>query len=132
MILIIIGSFPVVSTLQLPPKVMAQASSEAVGVLVDDVIQALKANDIQKANVHLNILIQQLPSLGNSPSTQSIVKVLLDDINAALKKNDTQGAIVHLGLAKQQLGFNTNTSNTTESGKLQIATIRINTSSCTR
>ena len=46
--------------LQLPPKVMAQASSEGAKVLVDDVIQALKNNDTSKAQIYLNILNQQL------------------------------------------------------------------------
>jgi hypothetical protein len=40
MVLVIISSFPIVSTLQLPPKVMAQAASEGAKVLVDDVIQS--------------------------------------------------------------------------------------------
>jgi hypothetical protein len=64
MVLVIISSFPVVSTLQISQKAIAQASpSEGARVLVDDVIQALKSNDITKANVHLNILNQQLPTL---------------------------------------------------------------------
>jgi phosphopantetheine adenylyltransferase len=119
MILVVTGSFFIISSLQLPPKVMAQTPSEGVRVLVDDAIQALKANDVKKANVHLSILNQQLPSLGNS-SSQSMVKVLLDDSNAALKKNDIQVAIVHLELVKQQLEFNTATESV---GKPQIAKI---------
>jgi hypothetical protein len=67
MILSIISSFPVVNTLQLPRKVMAQTSpSEGAKVLVDDVIQDLKSNDTQKAEVHLSILNQQLPTFVNS------------------------------------------------------------------
>ena len=62
-----------------PPKVMAQASSEAAKVLVDDTIEALKSNDTSKAQVRLNILNQQLPTFVNSSSIQS-VKVLLDDV----------------------------------------------------
>jgi hypothetical protein len=46
MILVIISSFPIVIILQLPPKAMAQAPSEGAKVLVDDVIEALKSNDI--------------------------------------------------------------------------------------
>jgi hypothetical protein len=45
MVLVLISSFHVVSTLQIPPKVMGQASSEAAKVLVDDTIEALKSND---------------------------------------------------------------------------------------
>jgi hypothetical protein len=104
MILVIIISLPAISTLQLPPKVMAQTPSEAVRVLVDDVIQALKANDIKKANVHLSLLNQQLSSLGNSSSVQPVVKVLVDDTTSALKNGDINKAILHLGLIQQQFG----------------------------
>jgi hypothetical protein len=46
MILVIIISLPVVSILQLPPKVMAQGPpSERAKVLVDGIIEALKNND---------------------------------------------------------------------------------------
>ena len=83
MILVII-SFPVVSTLQLPPREMAQvAPSEAAKVLVDDTIQALKANDISKGQIHLNILNRQLPTFVNSILLES-VKVLLDDTTHAM------------------------------------------------
>jgi hypothetical protein len=48
MILVIIGSFPV---LQLSPKAMAQTSpSEGAKVLIDDVIQALKSNNIKSVS----------------------------------------------------------------------------------
>jgi outer membrane protein assembly factor BamD (BamD/ComL family) len=104
MILVIIISLPAISTLQLPPKVMAQTPSEAVRVLVDDVIQALKANDIKKANVHLSLLNQQLSSLGNSSSVQPVVKVLVDDTTSALKNGDINKAILHLELIQQQFG----------------------------
>ena len=62
MILVILSIFPV---LQLSPKVMAQAPSEGAKVLVDDVIQALKSKDTKKAQIHLNILNQQLPTFVN-------------------------------------------------------------------
>jgi len=102
-ILVIVSSFPVVNTLQFPPKAMAQVppSEEAKG-LVDDVIQALKVNDTEKAQVHLSILNQQLPTFVNSTWLQS-VKILLDDTSAALKNNDVNNAIIHLNLVKQQL-----------------------------
>jgi hypothetical protein len=58
-ILIIISSFPIVSTLQLPAKAMAQtAPSEGANVLIDDVIQDLKSNE------------QQLPTSVNSTSLE--------------------------------------------------------------
>jgi CHRD domain len=80
-IAVIITSSPVVSTLQLPQKVIAQSPpSEGAKVLIDDAIQALKSNDTKKAQVHLSILNQQLPRFVNSSSHQS-VKVLLDDIS---------------------------------------------------
>jgi hypothetical protein len=65
MILVVISSLPVVSILQIPPKVMAQVpTSEGAKVLVDDIIEALKSNDISRAQqIHLNILNQQLPQL---------------------------------------------------------------------
>ena len=69
-VLVIIGSFPV---LQIPPKVMAQVPSEGAKVLIDDAIQALKANNTKKALVHLNILNQQLPTFVNSTSLESSV-----------------------------------------------------------
>ena len=95
LILIIIASFPIVSALQLPQKVMAQAPpSEGAKVLVDDVIEALKSNDISKAQIHLSILKQQLPTFVNSTSLQS-VKVLLDDASSALKNNDINNALIH-------------------------------------
>ena len=68
-------------------------------VLVDDIIQSLKANDTSKAQIHLNILNQQLPAFINSTSLES-VKVLLDDVNSALKNNDVNNAIIHLNLVK--------------------------------
>ena len=101
-ILIIIISLAVISTFQLPPKVTAQTPSEGAMVLVDDVIQDLKANDMKKAQVHLGILDQQLPTFVNSSSIQSI-KVLLNDVNSALKNNDVNNALIHLNLVKQQL-----------------------------
>jgi hypothetical protein len=105
MILVIVSSFPIVSTLSIPRKVMAQSTSlEVSKVLVDDVIQALKANDIKKANVHLSLLNQQLSSLGNSSSVQPVVKVLVDDTTSALKNGDINKAILHLGLIQQQFG----------------------------
>ncbi|MFL6378807.1 MAG: hypothetical protein ACJ72R_15285 [Nitrososphaeraceae archaeon] len=75
MILVVISSFPIVSTLQIA-RVMAQTPSEGANVLVDDIIQALKSNDTKRAQIHLNILNQQLPTFVNSTSLES-VKVLL-------------------------------------------------------
>jgi len=120
-ILVIISSFPIVSSSHLPPKAMAQVPpSEGAKVLVDDVIQALKVNDTEKAQVHLSILNQQLPTFVNSTSLQS-VKVLLDDVSSALKNKDTNSAVIHLNLVKQQLGFASNLSNSTESiGRPQV------------
>jgi hypothetical protein len=109
MILVIISLFPVISTLQLPPKVMAQAPSEGAKVLVDDVIQALKNNDTGKAQIHLNIFNQQLPTFVNSTSLES-VKVLVDDVIQALKNNDVNKALIHLNLVKQQFGNPANNS----------------------
>jgi hypothetical protein len=61
MITVIIIPLPVVSILQLPPKVMAQVSPyEGAKVLVDDIIEALKNNDTNRAQIHLNILNQHL------------------------------------------------------------------------
>ena len=92
-----------VSTLHLPPKAMAQVnSSEAAKVLLDDTIEALKSNDTSKAQVHLNILNQQLPTFVNSSSVQS-GKLLLDDVTSALKNKKVNSALVHLNLVKQQL-----------------------------
>ena len=75
MVLVIIGSFPIVSTLQILPKAIAQTSSEtakatfvnsssiqSVNVLVDDATSALKNNDVNNAVVHLNLIKQQLVS----------------------------------------------------------------------
>jgi hypothetical protein len=110
------------NTLKIPQKAMAQTSHpEAAKVLVDDVIQALKSNDTSRAQIHLSILNQQLPTLANSTSLQS-AKVLLDDVSSALKNNDINCALVHLNLVEQQLGskikntvtspyLNTNTAN---------------------
>src|SRR4051794_32053091 len=97
MVLVIISSFPVVSTLQIPQKVMAQATppSEEAKVLVDDVIEALRTNDTKKAQMHMNILNQQLPTFVNSTSIQS-VKVLLEDVTSALNSGDVNKAMVHL------------------------------------
>ncbi|HJT47949.1 MAG TPA: Ig-like domain-containing protein [Nitrososphaeraceae archaeon] len=126
-ILVIISSFPIVSSLQLPPRVMAQVPpSEGAKVLVDDVIQALKVNDTEKAQVHLSILNQQLPTFVNSTSLQS-VKVLLDDVSSALKNKNINSALIHLNLVKQQLGFASNVSNSTESiGQPQIVKVKSN------
>jgi hypothetical protein len=88
---------------------MSQTPSEAVGVLVDDVIQALKNNEIEKAQVHLSILNQQLPILVNSSSIQS-VKVLLDDVSTALKNKNVNSALMHLSLIDQQLSGPMNNS----------------------
>ena len=88
---------------------MAQAVSEGANVLIDDVIQALKANDTSRAQMHLSILNQQLPTIANSTSIQP-VKVLLDDVTLALKNNDSNNAMVHLNLIKQQLSSPTNNS----------------------
>jgi hypothetical protein len=96
MILVIISSFPIVNTLQVPPKAMP-----------DDVIQALKVNDTEKAQVHLSILNQQLPSFANPSSVQS-VKVLLEDVTSALNSGDVNKAMVHLNLIKQQFVNTTN------------------------
>jgi LytS/YehU family sensor histidine kinase len=82
LILVIISSFPIVSTLRIPQGVMAQVSSEGAKVLVDDAIQALKANDTNNAHTHLSILNQQLPTFVNSSSI-SLVKLLLDDAISA-------------------------------------------------
>lgn len=41
-------------------------SSEEAKVLVDDTIQALKSNDTSRAQIHLNILKQELPTFVNS------------------------------------------------------------------
>jgi hypothetical protein len=82
---------------------MAQTPSEAASVLVDDIIQSLKANDTSKAQIHLSILNQQLPSFVNSTSLQS-VKVLLDDATSAINNNNINNAMEHLNLIKQQLG----------------------------
>ena len=108
MIIIVISSFPVLSTLQIAQRARAQAPLEGAKVLVDDVIQDLKSNDSSKAQVHLNILNQQLPTFVNSSSLES-VKVLLDDVTSALKNNDMNNAIIHLNLVKQQLIPNTST-----------------------
>jgi hypothetical protein len=48
LILIIASSFPVVTTLQILQKAMAQVSFDGAKVLVDDVIQDLKSNDTKK------------------------------------------------------------------------------------
>lgn len=68
--------FPIISTLQIPPKVMAQAPppSEGAKVLVDDVIQDLKSNDTKKAQVHLSILNQELARVGNLSLLESTIK----------------------------------------------------------
>ena len=100
MVLVIIISLLVINTLQLPPKAMAQAASDGAKILTDDVIQDLKSNDTKKAQVHLNILNQQLTSLGNTGSIQSS-KILINDAANALKNNNSNGAIVHLELVKQ-------------------------------
>ena len=110
-ILVIISSLPVLGSLHLPLKAMAQtAPSEVAKVLVDDIIQALKSNDIDKANVHLSLLNQQLSSLGNSSSVQPVVKVLVDDTTSALKNGDINKAILHLNLIQQQFGNKANTN----------------------
>lgn len=94
MILVIISSLPVISILQLPPKVMGQVTpSEGAKVLVDDIVEALKSNDINRAQIHLKILDQQLPTFVNSTSIQS-VKVLLDDVTSALKNNNVNTALI--------------------------------------
>jgi Big-like domain-containing protein len=103
MILVIISSFHIVRL----SRAMAQTPSEGAKVLVDDVIQALKANDTNKVQVHLSILNQQLPTFVNSTSLES-VKVLLDDVSSALKNNDINNALIHLNLVKQQLTPNGN------------------------
>ena len=41
-------SLPIISTLQIPPKAMAQAPSEGPKVLIDNAVQALKVNDTEK------------------------------------------------------------------------------------
>ncbi|MFL6433350.1 MAG: hypothetical protein ACJ71O_06420, partial [Nitrososphaeraceae archaeon] len=72
MILIVISSLQFISTLQLPPKAMAQTpATEGAKVLLDDIIQDLKSNNTEKAQVHLSILDQQLPRFANSSSIQS-------------------------------------------------------------
>jgi hypothetical protein len=48
LILIIASSFPVVTTLQILQKAMAQVSFDGAKVLVDDVIQDLNSNDTIK------------------------------------------------------------------------------------
>jgi hypothetical protein len=85
-ILVIVISLPAISTLQIPPKVMAQTPSEAARVLVDDVIHDLKSNDAKKAQVHLSILNKQLPTLVNSSSIQLVVRVLVDGWEKAVVK----------------------------------------------
>ena len=75
------------------------SSYEAAKVLVDDAIQALKSNDTKKAQAHLSILNQQLPTLVNSSTIQSI-RVLLDDSSSALNSGNVNKAMVHL--IKQQ------------------------------
>lgn len=83
---------------------MAQTPpSEGAKVPVDDAIQALKSNDTSRAQIHLNVLNQQLPPFVNSSSVQT-VEVLLDDVSSSLKNNDINNAIIHLTLVKQQLG----------------------------
>jgi predicted rRNA methylase YqxC with S4 and FtsJ domains len=84
--------------------------SEGAKVLIDDAIQALKSNDTNKAQIHLNILKQQLPTFVDSTSLESL-KVLLDDASSALKNNDVNKAIVHL--VKQQFA---NPANNVTSG----------------
>jgi hypothetical protein len=111
MILVIISSFPLLSILQLSPKAVAQVnSSEGAKVLVDDAIQALKSNDTNRAQIHLNILNQQLPTFVNARSFESI-KVLLDDAVSALNSGDLNKAVVHLNLIKQQFTNSTNNDN---------------------
>src|SRR5215212_8497076 len=109
MILIVISSLQFISTLQLPPKAMAQTpATEGAKVLLDDIIQDLKYNNnTEKAQVHLSILDQQLPRFANSSSIQS-VKVLLEDVTSALNSGDVNKAIVHLNLIKQQFVNTTN------------------------
>jgi hypothetical protein len=59
MILVIISSFPVMSTLQPLQKVMAHTSpSEGAKMLGDDVPLDLKSDDSKNANVHSSILNQ--------------------------------------------------------------------------
>jgi hypothetical protein len=68
-IFVIISSLPAIGTLHLPLKVMAQTSlSDGAKVLLDDLIQDLKSNDTTRAQVHLSILNQQLPTFVNSSS----------------------------------------------------------------
>ena len=56
MILLVIISLPILSILQIPPKVMAQGPpSEVAKVLVDD------TGDTNRAQIHLKILDQQIP-----------------------------------------------------------------------
>jgi hypothetical protein len=102
MILVIVSPFFVISTLQLPPKVMAQAPSEGAKVLIDDAIQDLKANDTEKAQVHLSILNQQLSTFINSTSIQT-VKVLLYDANIGAGRRDANENSIGSGLSIWQL-----------------------------
>ncbi len=112
LILVIITSFPIVSILHIPRKVMAQVPpSEGAKVLIDDAIQALESNDISRAQVHLNIFNQQLSTFINSSSLES-VKVLLDDTTSALKAGDINKAILHLELIQQQFGNKVSTNQT--------------------
>ena len=80
----------------------AITSSESAKLLVDDVIRDLKSNDTKKAQLHLSVLNQQLPSLENSTSLES-VKMLIDDVTLALNNNNINNALIHLNLVKQQL-----------------------------
>ena len=69
-ILIMVISLSVITVISpMPGRVLAQTNSSEIGkVLVDDIIQALKANDVKKANVHLSIFDQQLQSPSNNSS----------------------------------------------------------------
>jgi hypothetical protein len=103
-LLILVICLPVIKTsLNVLTNVSAQAPSEAVKVLLDDAMQALRANDVKKANVYLSILNQQLQDLGSNSASYEPTKVLLDDATSALINGDNNKALVHLNLAKQLL-----------------------------
>jgi hypothetical protein len=77
----------------------------------------MKSNDTNRAQIHLNILNQQLPTFVNSSSIQS-VKNLLEDVASDLKNNDMDNALIYLNLVKQQLIPNGSNTSTTPSSSV--------------
>jgi hypothetical protein len=88
-------------------------ATKLVNVLLEDAIQAINANDTNKALTRLNLANAQLQAASSNSTSLQTSQLFIEDALKALQSNDSSSAIFRLGLAQQGLTTATSSNSST-------------------